>query len=102
MMELDQIMRQNELTIAVVAALPALAIAGVLLSALRTWLTTSPPDTRWEALPVRRASQHTPSCRLDSIVMHAFCVPFDSLAATVPQGACHPARRRMITGAASA
>ena len=55
MLELDQIMRQNELTIAVVAALPALAVAGALLAALRAWLTPSPPDTRWEALPVRHA-----------------------------------------------
>ena len=53
MLELDQIMRQNELTIAVVAALPALAIAGFALTALRAWLTPSPPDPRWEALPAR-------------------------------------------------
>ncbi len=53
MLELDQIMRQNELTIAVVAALPALAVAGFALAALRAWLTPSPPDPRWEALPAR-------------------------------------------------
>ncbi|KAK9841994.1 hypothetical protein WJX81_003113 [Elliptochloris bilobata] len=55
MLELDQIMRQNELTIAVVAALPALAIASFALAALRAWLTPSPPDPRWEALPARMA-----------------------------------------------
>ena len=55
MLELDQIMRQNELTIAVVAALPALAVAGFVLAALRAWLTPSPPDPRWEALPARCA-----------------------------------------------
>ena len=63
MLELDQIMRQNELTIAVVAALPALAIAGFALTALRAWLTPSPPDPRWEALPARCDAHRPPQVK---------------------------------------
>ncbi|KAK9901282.1 hypothetical protein WJX75_004086 [Coccomyxa subellipsoidea] len=55
MLELDQILRANELTVAVVAAVPSLLIAGGTGYALFRWLTPSPPDRRSEALPARMA-----------------------------------------------
>ncbi|EIE20084.1 hypothetical protein COCSUDRAFT_57806 [Coccomyxa subellipsoidea C-169] len=55
MLELDQILRANELTVAVVAAVPSLLIAGGTCYALFRWLTPSPPDRRSEALPARMA-----------------------------------------------
>ena len=71
MLELDQIMRQNELTIAVVAALPALAIAGFALTALRAWLTPSPPDPRWEALPARCNARQRSQVQRTCLPVHA-------------------------------
>ena len=53
MLELDQILRANELTVAVVAAIPSLAIAGGTGYLLIRWITPSPPDRRSEALPAR-------------------------------------------------
>jgi nuclear-control-of-ATPase protein 2 len=55
MLELDQILRANEVTVALVAAVPSLLIAGGSGYALLRWLTPSPPDRRREALPARRA-----------------------------------------------
>ncbi|CAK0782307.1 hypothetical protein CVIRNUC_005626 [Coccomyxa viridis] len=55
MLELDQILRANELTVAVVAAIPSLAIAGGTGYLLIRWITPSPPDRRSEALPARMA-----------------------------------------------
>ena len=53
MLELDQILRANEVTVALVAAVPSLLIAGGSGYALLRWLTPSPPDRRREALPAR-------------------------------------------------
>jgi nuclear-control-of-ATPase protein 2 len=53
MLELDQILRANELTVAVVAAIPSLLIAGGTGYVLIRWLTPSPPDRKREALPTR-------------------------------------------------
>jgi len=53
MLELDQILRANELTVAVVAAVPSLLIAGGTVTLALRWLTPSPPDRRREALPAR-------------------------------------------------
>ena len=53
MLELDQILRANELTVAVVAAIPSLAIAGGTGYLLIRWVTPSPPDRKSEALPAR-------------------------------------------------
>ncbi|CAL5228618.1 g11782 [Coccomyxa viridis] len=55
MLELDQILRANELTVAVVAAIPSLAIAGGTGYLLIRWITPSPPDRKSEALPARMA-----------------------------------------------
>ena len=53
MLELDQILRANELTVAVVAAVPSLLIAGGTTYFLFRWLTPAPPDRRSQALPAR-------------------------------------------------
>ncbi|BDA45296.1 probable nuclear control of ATPase protein 2 at C-terminar half [Coccomyxa sp. Obi] len=55
MLELDQILRANELTVAVVAAVPSLLIAGGTTYLLFRWLTPAPPDRRSQALPARMA-----------------------------------------------
>ena len=57
MLELDQILRANEMTVALVAAVPSFLIAGGTLYALARWLTPSPPDRRREGLPARSALQ---------------------------------------------
>ena len=56
MLELDQILRANEMTVALVAAVPSFLIAGGTLYALARWVTPSPPDRRREALPARSGS----------------------------------------------
>eukprot|EP00775_Hariotina_reticulata_P003230 gene3230-3507_t len=53
MLELDQILRANELSISLVAAVPALLLSGSLLRGLWGLLSPSPPDPRREALPCR-------------------------------------------------
>ncbi len=58
MLELDQILRANELTVAVVAAIPSLAIAGGTGYLLIRWITPSPPDRKSEALPARYTPFH--------------------------------------------
>ena len=55
MVELDNIMRANELTMAVTAALPAMAVAAGLLWALWRALSPPPPNMRTTAGPVRVA-----------------------------------------------
>ena len=55
MLELDQILKANELSIALVAAIPALIIASLSLWGLARWLRPTPPDPRSEALPCRPA-----------------------------------------------
>lgn len=52
-LELDQIMRQNELTMALVAAFPAILITGYLLMAGVRVLRPPPPDSATEAVPCR-------------------------------------------------
>jgi len=54
MLELDQILRANELSISLVAAVPALLLTWTLLRGL--WvllLVRAPPDARREATPCR-------------------------------------------------
>ena len=55
MLEIDQILRANELSISLVAAIPAFLIAGATLYVIGSWLTPAPPDPRREALPLRMA-----------------------------------------------
>ena len=81
MLELDQILRANELTVAVVAAIPSLAIAGGTGYLLIRWITPSPPDRRSEALPARLpprpympCSVKSESCRLPRSEVSPACV----------------------------
>ena len=53
MLQLDQILRANELSIALVAAIPAFIVGGLTIVGLFRWLTPTPPDPKWEALPCR-------------------------------------------------
>ena len=63
MLELDQILRANELTVAVVAAIPSLAIAGGTGYLLIRWVTPSPPDRKSEALPARYCKGCNPAVK---------------------------------------
>eukprot|EP01024_Parvocaulis_polyphysoides_P013781 TRINITY_DN15430_c0_g1_i1.p1 TRINITY_DN15430_c0_g1~~TRINITY_DN15430_c0_g1_i1.p1 ORF type:complete len:304 (+),score=20.76 TRINITY_DN15430_c0_g1_i1:124-912(+) len=56
MLQLDQILRANELNVALVAAIPAFLIAGSFVYLLGRILVPPPPDTKREALPARLAS----------------------------------------------
>ena len=58
MLQMDQILRANELSIALVAATPALLATLAAASAFWRWLTPSPPDPRRQALPARYARVH--------------------------------------------
>lgn len=53
MLELDQVLRANELSISLVAAVPSLLVAGALLRALAGLLARRPPDAKREAVPCR-------------------------------------------------
>ena len=55
MLEMDQILKANELSIALVAAIPAFLFAGITIVGLVRWLTPTAPDPKWEALPCRCA-----------------------------------------------
>jgi hypothetical protein len=55
MIELDKIMRANELTVAVTAALPAMLIAGTLVYAAYRTIMPPPPNVRTAAGPARVA-----------------------------------------------
>ena len=55
MLEIDQILRANELSISLVAAVPAFLIAGAGLFYLGRALTPAPPDPQREAVPARMA-----------------------------------------------
>ena len=55
MLEIDQILRANELSISLVAAIPAFIVAGALVYGLSGYLTPTAPDPRREALPLRMA-----------------------------------------------
>ena len=70
MLELDQILRATELTVAVVAAIPSLAIAGGTGYLLIRWVTPSPPDRKSEALPARYCKGCTPD--IESNVLSGF------------------------------
>lgn len=52
-MQLDQILRANELSIALVAAIPAFMVAGLASWRLWVWIMPSPPDARVEGQPCR-------------------------------------------------
>lgn len=61
MLEIDQILKANELSIALVAAIPSFLIAGISVVGIWRWLSPKPVDPKWEALPCRYillASQH--------------------------------------------
>ena len=77
MLELDQILRANELTVAVVAAIPSLAIAGGTGYLLIRWITPSPPDRKSEALPARCQTPKptSPSTAHASATDHACPIP---------------------------
>lgn len=53
MLQCDQILRANELSIALVAAIPAFLVAGVAVLGVFRWLSPTPPDPRWEAMGCR-------------------------------------------------
>lgn len=53
MLEIDQILKANELSIALVAAIPSFLIAGVSVVGIWRWLSPKPVDPKWEALPCR-------------------------------------------------
>ena len=53
MLEIDQILRANELSISLVAAVPAILIAYGITRGLWRVVTPSAPDPVWEALPAR-------------------------------------------------
>jgi nuclear control of ATPase protein 2 len=55
MVELDQIMKANELTVAVTAALPAMLVAILLGWTVLRIVTPPPPNMRMTAGPVRVA-----------------------------------------------
>lgn len=55
MLEIDQILRANELSISLVAAVPTFLIAGFALYGLGRVLTPAPPDPRTEAVSARLA-----------------------------------------------
>ena len=57
MLEMDQILKSNELSIALVAAIPALLVAGAVIALIVRWLRPRPPDPVFEALPCRWGSQ---------------------------------------------
>ena len=56
MLEIDQILKANELSIALVAAIPSFLIAGISLVGLWRWLSPKAVDPKWEALPCRYLS----------------------------------------------
>lgn len=73
MLEIDQILRANELSISLVAAVPAFIIAGALVYSIGRMVTPAPPDPRREALPARmamidveRAAEMLHACELKS------------------------------------
>ena len=53
MLEIDQILKANELSIALVAAVPSFLIAGVSVVGIWRWLSPKPVDPKYEALPCR-------------------------------------------------
>lgn len=53
MLEIDQILKANELSIALVAAIPSFLIAGISVVGIWRWLSPKPVDPKWEALPCR-------------------------------------------------
>eukprot|EP00884_Botryococcus_braunii_P010488 jgi/Botrbrau1/19440/Bobra.0338s0062.1 len=55
MLEMDQILRANELSLALVAAVPALILLAGAVTALLRWLKPRPPDPHREAAPCRLA-----------------------------------------------
>lgn len=62
MLEMDQILKSNELSIALVAAVPAFLIAGGMLYWAARLVTPPPPDARTEAVPARLALVQSERC----------------------------------------
>jgi hypothetical protein len=55
MLEMDQVLKANELSISLVAAVPAFLLAGAVLAGLGRLVTPAPPDPRREAVRARVA-----------------------------------------------
>ena len=68
MLEMDQILKSNELSIALVAAIPALIVAGAVTMLIVRWLTPRPPDPVFEALPCRCVPFHVSAACLQFAV----------------------------------
>ena len=62
MLEIDQILKANELNMALLAALPAFLVTGAGLVMLFRVLQPSPPDPVREALPCRYVTSSLISC----------------------------------------
>lgn len=56
MLELDTVLRSQELTLALIAALPALALVGSVASGVRLMVSPSAPDRKRMARPARLAA----------------------------------------------
>lgn len=71
MLEIDQILKANELSIALVAAIPSFLIAGISVVGIWRWLSPKPVDPKWEALPCRYillASKHLTTMRHSMLI----------------------------------
>lgn len=55
MLQLDQILRASELSISLMAALPALLLSWAALAGAVRWLTPRAPDVKRDAVPLRMA-----------------------------------------------
>lgn len=75
MLEIDQILKANELSIALVAAIPSFLIAGISVVGIWRWLSPKPVDPKWEALPCRYilfASKHL------KLMIHSMLISSDN------------------------
>jgi hypothetical protein len=70
MLELDQILRANELSISLVAAVPALLMSWTLLRGMWTLLLVrAPPDARREAAPCRSVAGDGCRCNISGLLL---------------------------------
>lgn len=76
MLELDKIMRANELTVAVTAALPAMVVAGALTYVGWRTILPHPPNVRTAAGPARVALAELEQVRsLFTVAPSSGCLP---------------------------
>ncbi len=73
MLEIDQILRANELSISLVAAIPAILIAYLAMRGTWRLLTPTAPDPVWEALPARFVGGNIPTQPLVCTYILLFC-----------------------------